>query len=71
MVTVIRDGKRLTLREEDLTLGEVESALEWAEEGFRMCREGQHGISSKDVVSYRFLKERLAAAGIPYHGRGP
>lgn len=71
MVTVIRDGQRLRLREEDLTLSEVESALEWAEVGFTMCREGGHGISSKDVVSYNFLRERLAKAGIPYYGRGP
>lgn len=71
MVTVIRDGKRLTLQEEDLTLSEVESALEWAEVGFSVCRDGGHGISSKDAASYRFLRERLATAGISYHGTGP
>ena len=71
MVSVVRDGKRLVLKEEDLTLSEVESALEWAEVGFDMCREGQHGISSKDSASYRFLRARLAEAGVPYYGRGP
>lgn len=71
MVTVFRGNKSVRLREEDLTLSETESALESAEHFFAMCREGQHGISSKDVASYNFMRKRLAEAGVFYQGRGP
>lgn len=71
MVTVVREGKSVVLREEDLTLSEAHDACSWMEIGFDMCRAGGHGISTKESVSYRFLRQRLAEAGVPYYGRGP
>lgn len=48
---------------DEMSVDECENEMHHLEDYFQMCVEGQHGISTKEVVRYRRCVERVRAAG--------